>query len=140
MWMAVVPFSTCGIQPYGEIPQGDRWRNRLAYAIFSKEKGNNADQFCFGKKWVPVALMDLMSLDTIFADRHAVVRTGGNPNSAAQLVPYQAIPPWQARIQHLQNNWPKGIYRHYPAHGSILSIFAARRILLKMHGYYRTAQ
>jgi len=81
---------------------GDRWRNRLAYAIFGAEQALSADDVL---PWevvgVPVALVGFDSAWTpLFADRYAVVRAGGWRRRRASLVPAAGSPSlWQARIQ-----------------------------------------
>ncbi|WP_088889359.1 hypothetical protein [Leptolyngbya ohadii] len=86
----------------GEIPAGDRWRNRLAYAIFSQEKGNDINQLLpWEQVGVPIALIGFDNdWKPLFADRYAVVRTGGKPKRRSQLVSNSGTPfLWQARIQ-----------------------------------------
>ncbi len=94
-----------------------RWRNRLAYAIFSAEAGRGpAEPLPWELAGVPVALVGFDAAWRFqFVDRNAVVRTGGRPRRRSRLVNgWQsageryfsgALPQvhnpylWQARIQ-----------------------------------------
>jgi hypothetical protein len=82
--------------------QRDRWRNRLAYTIFSAEKDNAPDQFLpWEEIGVPIALVGFDAAWTpVFVDRYSVVRSGGKPKRRTALVPGAGNPfLWQARIQ-----------------------------------------
>ncbi len=81
---------------------GDRWRNRLVYAVFGAEQALGADDVLpWEEVGVPIALVGFDSAWTpLFADRHAVVRAGGRRRRRASLVPGAGSPSlWQARIQ-----------------------------------------
>jgi len=79
-----------------------RWRNRLAYTIFSAEKANTPDQLLpWEQIGVPIALI---GFDTdwkpLFSDRYSVVRAGGLPKRRHPLVANAGSPfLWQARVQ-----------------------------------------
>jgi hypothetical protein len=86
-----------------ELPApGDRWRNRLAYAIFDREAANGSDQVMpWEEIGLPIGLVGVDDTYTpLFIDRYAVVRQGGQPKRRALLVPGSGYPfLWQARIQ-----------------------------------------
>lgn len=81
---------------------GAAWRNRLAYAIFSAEKGNGLDEVM---PWEEIGVpIGLIAFDSnwlpLFIDNYAVVRIGGKPKARTPLVNNAGSPfLWQARIQ-----------------------------------------
>lgn len=96
-----------------------RWRNRLAWSVFSAEKSRPADRPMPWEEFgVPLALIGFdttvtdgrevqweageISWTPLFADRNAVARLGGRPKRRAAVpgVPDNAFL-WQARIQQL---------------------------------------
>lgn len=82
--------------------RGERWRNRLAYAIFSAEKGNGLDQVMpWEEVGVPIALIAFENnWQPAFIDNYAVVRMGGKPKSRTPLVANAGSSfLWQARVQ-----------------------------------------
>ncbi|MEX0268917.1 hypothetical protein AB3R30_07235 [Leptolyngbyaceae cyanobacterium UHCC 1019] len=81
---------------------GDRWRNRLAYAIFSAEKGNGLGEVMpWEEIGVPLALIAFDDAwNPLFIDSAAVVRSGGKPKARTPLVSNAGSPfLWQARMQ-----------------------------------------
>ncbi|HVE82518.1 MAG TPA: hypothetical protein VND93_06710, partial [Myxococcales bacterium] len=78
-----------------------RWRSRLAYAIFDRERRRRAGTYtAWEQLGIPLALMGFDSLGKpMFADRHAVVRQGGIPQARTPFVRERGSPVlWQARI------------------------------------------
>lgn len=79
-----------------------RWRNRLAYTIFSAEKANTPDQLLpWEMVGVPIALVGFdADWKPLFSDRYSVVRSGGLPKRRHPLVANAGSPfLWQARVQ-----------------------------------------
>ncbi len=79
-----------------------RWRNRLAYTIFSAEKANTPDQLLpWEQVGVPIALVGFdAAWKPLFSDRYSVVRAGGLPKRRHPLVANAGSPfLWQARVQ-----------------------------------------
>ena len=79
-----------------------RWRNRLAYTIFSAEKANTPDQLLpWETVGVPIALIGFdADWQPLFSDRYSVVRAGGLPKRRHPLVTNAGSPfLWQARVQ-----------------------------------------
>jgi len=79
-----------------------RWRNRLAYTIFSAEKANTPDQLLpWEMVGVPIALVGFdADWKPLFSDRYSVVRSGGLPKRRHPLVTNAGSPfLWQARVQ-----------------------------------------
>lgn len=76
----------------------NRWRSRLAYAIFSQELKAPLPWESIG---VPIALIGFDSnWQTLFTDRHSVVRQGGRALQRPSLIPLSGSPYlWQARIE-----------------------------------------
>ncbi len=91
--------------PEQEIPMplpGDRWRNRLAYAIFQHEQQLALDELMpWSELGVPVGLVGLDNAGLpSFVDSHAVVRAGGKPKQRTPLVAGSGSQfHWQARMQ-----------------------------------------
>ena len=78
------------------------WRNRLAHAIFSREKANSPQQIMpWESVGVPIALIGFDdNWKPLFSDRHAVVRQGGKPKQRSPLIANVGNPfLWQAQIQ-----------------------------------------
>ncbi len=78
------------------------WRNRLAHAIFSREKANSPQQIMpWEAVGVPIALIGFDDNWTpLFSDRHAVVRQGGQPKQRSPLIANAGNPfLWQAQVQ-----------------------------------------
>ena len=78
------------------------WRNRLAYAIFSREKADSPQQnIPWEAVGVPIALIGFDDNWTpLFSDRHAVMRQGGKPKQPSPLIANAGNPfLWQAQIQ-----------------------------------------
>jgi hypothetical protein len=81
---------------------GDRWRNRLAYAVFDAERRLAADAVLpWEEVGVPIGLIGFdAAFAPLFADRHAVARAGGRARRRTPLVAGLGSPLlWQARIQ-----------------------------------------
>ncbi len=79
-----------------------QWRNRLAYTIFSAEKGNPPDQLLpWERVGVPISLVGFdADWKPLFSDRYSVVRSGGLPKRRHPLVANAGSPfLWQARVQ-----------------------------------------
>src|SRR6185369_7248134 len=80
----------------------DRWRNRLAYAIFDRESSNGPEEVL---PWELVGLpIGLVAFDDdwapLFVDRYAVVRHGGKSKRCIPLAPGMEMEfLWQARIE-----------------------------------------
>lgn len=78
------------------------WRNRLAHAIFRREKANSPRQIMpWEAVGVPIALIGFDdNWKPLFSDRHAVVRQGGKPKQRSPLIANVGNPfLWQAQIQ-----------------------------------------
>ncbi|MCE9670524.1 hypothetical protein LY474_22220 [Myxococcus stipitatus] len=93
------------------LPEQDaRWRNRLAWEVFERERQRPHGQLApWEETGVPLGLVGFDS-DTCeagpawptFVDRATVVRPGGAPRSRTPLLPAHGTPLlWQARIQQL---------------------------------------
>ncbi|SHE81981.1 hypothetical protein SAMN02745206_00896 [Desulfacinum infernum DSM 9756] len=95
---------------------GARFRNRLAYQIFFQEAASSdADPvFPWEEVGLPVALLQIASNGAVvFADRFAVVRSGGAPRPRRPIFPARGTPfLWQARMdqfhQHLREILAEG--------------------------------
>src|SRR5262249_15272785 len=100
-------------------PRDDRWRNRLAWSVFSAERGRAADAPMPWEQYgVPLALVafdttvaggrivqwDLgeISWTPLFADRNAVRRLAARPKRRSPPPGFVDNPfLWQARVQQL---------------------------------------
>src|SRR5687768_16523442 len=83
---------------------GDRWRNRIAYAVFNAERRHGpGEPLPWEVLGVPVALVAFdESLSLQFVDRYSVVRAGGKPRRRTPLIGEAGNPfLWQARVQQL---------------------------------------
>jgi hypothetical protein len=96
------------------------WRNRLAYCIFGREATlGSAQAMPWHGVGVPVALVAFNAAwQPLFADRAAVVRSGGRPRGSALLAPLRRAADeatrriaasgerflWQARIEQLSEH------------------------------------
>jgi hypothetical protein len=81
---------------------GDRWRNRLAYAVFDAERLLAPDAVLpWEEVGVPIGLIGFdAAFVPLFADRYAVARAGGRGRQRTSVVPASGSPRlWQARIQ-----------------------------------------
>ena len=81
---------------------GDRWRNRLAYAVFEAERLLAAEATLpWEEVGVPIGLVGFdAAWAPLFIDRHAVVRAGGRGRRRMPLVAAGGSPLlWQGRIQ-----------------------------------------
>lgn len=81
---------------------GERWRNRIAYAIFDGERRAGPDDLLpWEEAGVPIAVVAYeVAGQPLFVDRAAVVRAGGKPKRRTQLLSGTGNPfLWQARIQ-----------------------------------------
>lgn len=81
---------------------GDRWRNRLAYAVFEAERQLAPDAVLpWDEVGVPLALIGFDAAFTpLFIDRYSVVRAGGRARSRTSVLSGAGAPVlWQARIQ-----------------------------------------
>lgn len=78
------------------------WRNALSYSIFTRDVQTGADDLL---PWEAIGLpVGLIAFDaewnTLFIDRHAVVRQGGRAKRRTQLLPQSGDQfLWQARMQ-----------------------------------------
>ena len=84
------------------LPADNRWRNRLAYAIFNAERRNQPDELLpWEEIGVPIALVAFDSNWNIaFVDRHSVVRDGGRRKRRAMFVAKSGNAYlWQARLK-----------------------------------------
>lgn len=93
----------------GRLPAaGSRFRNALAYRIFSHEAAfSGADcVFPWDELGLPIALMHVARDGTVlFVDRWSVVRRGGAPRPKPPLFPSRGTPfLWQARIEQLHDH------------------------------------
>ncbi|HEX8853948.1 MAG TPA: hypothetical protein VF754_10705, partial [Pyrinomonadaceae bacterium] len=84
--------------------QGERWRNRIAYAVFNAERRHAPDEpLPWEEIGVPIALVafdDAWAFQ--FIDRYTVVRAGGKPKRRTPLLLEAGHPfLWQARVQQL---------------------------------------
>ena len=88
---------------FGALPAfGERWRNRIAYAIFDSERRLGPDDLLpWEEVGVPIALVAYGTYgQRLFVDRGAVVRAGGKPKRRTQLLPGVGQPfLWQARLE-----------------------------------------
>jgi len=76
-------------------------RNRLAYAVFDNEKLLlDGEMHPWEEYGVPLAVVAFdAGWNLLFADRHAVARTGGTPHARTPITPMTGDPRlWQARI------------------------------------------
>ncbi len=97
--------------PEAKIPLpvfGARFRNRLAYRIFSHEAASFHAPSCFPweKVGLPVALLQIAENGSvIFADRFSVVRRGGTPRLQRPLFPHGGTSfLWQARLEQFHEH------------------------------------
>ena len=84
-------------------PAGNRFRNELAYAIFSREQRLAGQPLAWETAGVPLAVIYVNQDGAItLIDRYAVVRQGGAPRTFSSAVTGTGTPfLWQARIQAL---------------------------------------
>ncbi|NJN84363.1 MAG: hypothetical protein HC802_20175 [Caldilineaceae bacterium] len=85
-----------------DLPEpGPAWRNRIAYAIFDRERrATSRSLWPWEELGVPVGLLALdEALNPAFVDRYSVVRSGGKARPRQRWIDGGSAPLWQARIQ-----------------------------------------
>ncbi|MFL5496203.1 MAG: hypothetical protein ACJ8DC_17595 [Gemmatimonadales bacterium] len=81
----------------------ERWRNRLAYAVFREESRRDSETLLpWEELGVPLALIGFdPDWVPLFVDGHSVARAGGKPKRRRDLIPGDNPFFWQARFDQL---------------------------------------